>query len=93
MDVLDQLEEELTCQQVMLSSLDGEVGDSIEAEREEIRTDIARLERLLERARRGEDAIEDPIDHASENDGEWPSTSPLFLPLRLWHNAVARPGG
>ena len=97
MDLVDQLTEELTCQQVMLSSLEGESFDGVEAERDEITTDIARLERLLERAQRGEDAIEDAVgEPATEDDGEWSCSWRLnrfFFPFALFgHIGLVRQG-
>lgn len=64
--IVDQLTEELTCQEVMLGSLEGEAHDGVEDEREEIRRDMARLNRLLEKAKRGEDAVEDEVENAPE---------------------------
>jgi hypothetical protein len=58
MEEVDQLEEELTCQQVMLRSLDG-LGEEYEDERIEMRADIARLKRMLDKARRNEPILED----------------------------------
>lgn len=47
------LAEELTCQQVMLRSLDHETHDGVDEERDELRAEIARLRGLLARAKQG----------------------------------------
>lgn len=76
---IEQLTEELTCQEVMLSSLEGLNFDGIEQERGEMRAEIARLQRLIDKARRGEPPIDDDYDSSP---GERPrSIRPL--PWRL----------
>ncbi|KAF4124467.1 hypothetical protein GMORB2_5133 [Geosmithia morbida] len=66
MDEIAQLSEELTCQQVMLKSLEDPCFDDVEEEREEMRAEIARLQRLIDKVKRGKPPIED--EYSSSED-------------------------
>lgn len=76
MDEVAQLEEQLLCEQVMLRSLD-DLGADRDDDRADLRASITRIKKLLERARRGEPAVEvneeekeddDDIDDVDDND-------------------------
>lgn len=67
---VEDLLEELTCQRVMLTSLEDETHDGVEEERKEIQESIARVERAVVEARRRASRRQDIPQYAIGNDGE-----------------------
>ena len=67
---VEHLLEELTCQRVMLTSLEDETHDGVEEERKEIQESIAKLERAVEEARRRASRSKDILRDANGHDGE-----------------------
>lgn len=68
---IDTLSEELTCQKVMLRSLEDVAYDGVDDDRNELRREIVRLSRLLDKARRGEPAVEDNRKLVSRTVGDF----------------------